>query len=284
METDKMPSIIAKMQIMRDSMTRSGQSVVDYIIANPEEVIYASVDELAEHCKVSEPSVIRACKKLGFSGYQELKITLAREMVNPLQSIATEDAIAPGDGPPVIAAKIFKSIINSLNFTFDTLSIPDIVRTAQALASARRIIIMGVGNSNAISVDLQHKLMRLGFTATAYSDPHMATIAVSYMDSRDVVFCISHSGSSIEVVDIATQGKAKGALVISITNIGISPLSKVSDIALHTASNETKYRIVGFNSRIAQLAIVDVLYATISLHLNREEDLRVEDSLSSHKF
>ena len=282
MDNGSVPSIVAKMNILRDSMTKSERSVVDYIIANPHEVIYASVAELAVHSSVSEPTVVRACKKLGLSGYQELKITLAKEIVNPLQSIG--EGIEPGDGPQSISAKIFSSIIQTLNFTFDTMNIGDIEKAAKALAAARKIVIMGVGNSHAIAIDLQHKLMRLGFTATAYSDPHMASIAISYVDSRDVVFCISHSGSSREVVDIAVQARTKDACVISITNIGISPLSKVSVIALHTASNETRYRIVGFDSRIAQLAVIDTLYAIISICLEKDEHLRVENTLISRKY
>lgn len=282
MDQTAMPSIIAKMQLLRDSMTSSEQRVIDYIMRNPHEVIYASVAELAKHCKVSEPTVIRACKRTGLSGYQELKITLAKEIVNPLQTIS--ENLQPGDGEDVVAAKIFKSIINTLNFTFDTLNLPDLDRAAQALLNARRIAIMGVGNSSAIALDLQHKLMRLGFSATAYSDPHMASIAISYQDSRDVLFCISHSGSSKEVVDIAIHAKTRDVQIISITNIGISPLSKVSDINLHTASNETKYRIVGFESRIAQLAIIDTLYAIISMCYNKDERFLVEDTLSSRKY
>lgn len=282
MDQTAVPSIIAKMELLRASMTKSEQTVLDYIIQNPHEVIYASVAELAKHCKVSEPTVIRTCKKLGLSGYQELKITLAKEIVNPLQTISED--LQPGDGQGVVAAKIFKSIINTLNFTFDTLNLELLDRAAQDLIGARRIAIMGVGNSSAIALDLQHKLMRLGFVATAYSDPHMASIAISYFDSRDILFCISHSGSSKEVVDIAIQAKTRDVRIISITNIGISPLSKVSDLNLHSASNETKYRIVGFESRIAQLAIIDTLYAIISLCYNKDERFLVEDTLSSRKY
>ncbi len=282
MDQNAVPSIIAKMKLLRDSMTRSEQNVIDYIIVNPQEVIYASVAELAEHCRVSEPTVIRACKKIGLSGYQELKITLAKETVNPLQTIS--EYLTPGDGPDVVAAKIFKSTIHTLNFTFETMNVGDLDKAAQTLVKARKIIIMGVGNSSAIALDLQHKLMRLGFTASAYSDPHMAAIAISYAGEKDVFFCISHSGSSKEVVDMAIQAKTQDATVISITNIGKSPLSKVSDINLHTASNETRFRIAGFESRIAQLALIDTLYALISVCYDRDERLLVDEMLSSRKY
>ncbi len=282
MEQDTAPAIILKMRAMRDSLSKAEQRVADTIISNPQEVIYASVAELAERSKVSDPTVVRTCKKLGLNGYQDLKITLARELVNPLQAINEE--ITSGDDIQTVISKIFQSTVRTLDFTHGTLKPEDVAQAAQMIRSARKIVIVGVGNSHAISLDLQHKLMRLGMNAQAFSDPHMATIALSYLDQRDLLFCISHSGSSREVVDLAMLGKQNGAMVISITNIGISPLSRISDITLHTASNETKYRIFGQSSRIAQLAIIDALYTLIVLHNEQNSVLVVENALKNRKY
>jgi RpiR family carbohydrate utilization transcriptional regulator len=267
---------------LRETLTKSEQRVVDSIIANPQEVIYASVAELAERSKVSDPTVVRTCKKLGLNGYQDLKITLAKELVNPLQAVNEE--ILPGDDTHTVANKVFQSTIRTLNFTHDTLNMGDIDRAVQRILQARKIVIVGVGNSHAISLDLQHKLMRLGMDAVAFSDPHLATIALSYMDERDLAFCISHSGSSREVVDLAALAKQNHIATISLTNIGISPLSRIADIALHTSSSETRYRIFGLNSRIAQLAIIDTLYTLIVLRNDMDKMLVVESALKSRKY
>ena len=282
MDQNTAPATILKIQTMRGSFSKAEQRVADTIIAKPQEVIYASVAELAERSKVSDPTVVRTCKKLVFNGYQDLKITLARELVNPLQAIHEE--ITVDDDISTVIGKVFQSTINTLNFTRDTLKAEDISHTAQAIQNARKVLIVGMGNSHAISLDLQHKLMRLGISAQAFSDPHMATIALSYMDQRDLLFCISHSGSSREVVDLAIQAKQNGVMIISLSNIGISPLSRISDIALHTASNETKYRIFGQNSRIAQLAVLDALYTLIVLHCDQSSELIVENALKTRKY
>lgn len=276
------PAVILKMQAMREMLTKSERRVVDTIIADPQNVIYASVAELAERSKVSDPTVVRACKKLGLNGYQDLKITLAKELVNPLQAINEE--ITSDDDTQTVTDKVFRSTIRTLNFTHDTLNISDIDRAVQSILAARKIVIIGVGNSHAISLDLQHKLMRLGMNASAFSDPHLGTIAISYLDARDLVFCVSHSGSSREVVDLAALAKQNGAVLVSLTNIGISPLSRIADIALHTSSSETRYRIFGLNSRIAQLAIIDTLYTLIVLHNDGDESLSVENALKSRKY
>lgn len=275
-------AIIMKMKTLRDTFTKSEQRVIDTIISSPQNIIYASIAELAKHSNVSEPTVMRTCKKLGLNGYQDLKITLARELVNPMQYL--NENISPDDDTFAVTAKVFQSITQTLNFTRENLNIPDIEKAADSILNAKKVIILGVGNSHAISLDFQHKLMRLGMNANAYSDPHMATIAISFLEPKDVVFCISHSGSSREIVDLAVQASQQNATIISLTNIGISPLSKIADIALHTFSDETKYRIIGLNSRIAQLAIIDTIYTLLGFHFTDTEFLQIENAMKSHKY
>ena len=276
------PAIILKMQSMMDAFTKSEQRVIRVILQNPQEVIYGSVAELALRSDASAPTVIRACKKLGLSGYQDLKITLAKDLVNPLQSI-NED-VSPEDDCRTVTDKVFQSTVRALQFTHDTLNIAEVDRAVKALLAAERIVIIGMGNSRANACDLEHKLLRLGRQAQAFSDPHMATLATSYLGEKDVLFCISHSGSSREVVDLAAQAAGQGVRIICLTNIGISPLSKLSHILLHTASTETHYRIIGLNSRIAQLAIIDTLYTLLALQTDTGHSLTVERAMQSHKY
>jgi len=273
---------ILKMKKLYDSFTRAEKRVLDCVIASPADVIYASVAELALRCRVSEPTVVRACKKLGLSGYQALKINLAKELDSPL--VDNDVQIDPSDDTRQVATKVFRSTIRTLNLTYDLLDFDGIEKAVDAVTGARQIAIVGLGNSHANCQDLQHKLMRLGFHAVAYADPHLATIAVSFLKEGDVLFCISHSGSSREVVELAKAARGGGVTVISITDIGINPLSKVSDLVLHTASDETKYRILGMNSRIAQLVIVDTLHTLLSIRVNPEIRLRAEKALENKKY
>lgn len=276
------PALVLKMQALLPTLSKSEQKVATYIIENPEKVIYQSVAELAEESGVSDPTVVRACQRLGLSGYQELKVTLAQDIVTPLQSIHEE--VSTDDSIQTMLDKIFQSTIHTLTFTHDTVKVEDIKAAAEVLMSARKIVIFGLGGSSAIAADLQHKLMRLGMDATAYHDPHIEAIASVYLDKRDVVFAVSHSGSSKNIVDNARLAKENGATLISLTNIGRSPLSKISDIQLYTASSETRYRIVAQASRIAELAIIDTLYTYIAMHKDTAQKFKVEKAMEPLKY
>ena len=97
------------------------------------------------------------------------------------------------------------------------------------------IIIIGNGNSASIAADAQHKFLRLDLNAHAYTDDHMQMIAVS-LDDRPGDAGDFYSGSSRNVVEAAYQAKEQGATVISLTNEGSSPVSKLADICLNTYS------------------------------------------------
>ncbi len=276
--------VLMKMRMLAPNLSKAEQRVVQYILENPSEVISLSVAGLAECSGVSDATVVRTCKSLGFRSYQEFKVTLARDTVAPLHSIHTE--ITAEDTPSAVISKVFQENIQTLEFTRSTLSEEAIIQAADRLRSAKQVIIYGVGNSSAIAVDLQHKLIRLGIRAHAYSDAHLQEIAAVTCGAGDVVFAISHSGSSVDVVESAKLCRKNGACVISLTNIGKSPLGKISDITLTTASQETHYHIISLASRIAQMTIIDCLYTLIALQTPQitETFFKIEKALERKKY
>jgi DNA-binding MurR/RpiR family transcriptional regulator len=284
-EVDRLPALIMKMKALRSTFSKSEVRVIDYICGHPEEVVYLSVSGLAENSGVSVATVIRACKDLGMTGYQDLKVTLAQDIVTPLQSIHEE--ISAEDSASVIMDKVFQSSIHTLRFTYDTLKAETVEEAAEIINRSRRVNIYGLGNSHSIAIDMQHKLMRLGIAAFAYTDSHMQIIASTYLGPTDSVFAISHSGSSKDVVDAAELAKKNGAKIISLTNIGKSPLGDISDIQLTTASKESHYRIVALASRVAQMTIIDALYTMIAIKRGQQavDQFRsIEKALESKKY
>ena len=255
----------SRIQEKLESLSKMERKTAECMAENQDKLIYASITELAELAGTSEATVTRVCTKLGYSGFQALKVSVARELVSQQEKIH-EDLKA--DSPPeMIIDKIFSSAIHTLTMTRKALDGKAVASSIEALCRARRIVIVGNGNSGAIALDAQHKFLRIGLDASAYTDDHMQMIAVVSMTKEDVLIAISHSGSSRDVAEAMQLAKEKGATVISITNNGISPVSKLADIRLYTYSQETKYRTYAISSRMAELTIIDTLYTGVSLRL-----------------
>ena len=276
------PAVVLKIQELIPTLSKSEKRVANYIIEHPDQVITLSVAALADAAGVSDPTVVRACKRLGFVCYQDLKVTLAQSIVTPLQNI--HEQIAPDDDIQKIVSKVFNSAIHTLQYTHDNLQSGDVQNAAELLMSARRVFIFGIGASGAIAFDLQHKLLRLGMDACTYVDAHLQAITSAYCTSEDVVVAISHSGSSKIVIDNVRMVKENGAKVISLTSFGRSPLSKMADICLYTASMETKYRILAISSRIAELTIIDSIYTYIAMRCDSIKQMKVEKAMKDLKY
>ena len=278
-----MDRISPQIKLMYDKMGKAEKKVADWIFENPGKIISLSIVELAELCACSEATIVRFSKRLGLSGYQELKISLASEGGDSVVSTH----ISGNDTAFEIYQKVCNDIYISLEKTKKSLNENYIDEASKKLCTANKIAIFGLGNSSPIAMDASHKFMRAGLNAVAYTDNHMQVIAASHLTEKDIAIGISHSGSSKDIVDALKIAREHGATTITITNAGKSPILKQSDIVLSTSSDETKYNILALNSRIAQLAIVDTLYFYIVF--NRSEDSfnsikETERSLLSKKY
>lgn len=283
LENTQLP-ILLKIQAMVSNLSKSEQRVVKYILDNPSAVVSMSVAELAERSEVSDATVIRACRSIGFANYQDMKVTLVGSMFSPLRVVHTE--IQPEDSGETIIDKVFSANIQTLQYTHSIIDKPSVILAAEKLAQADQVLIFGMGSSNAVAHDLEHKLLRLGKHVCTCEDSHLQQIVAVNSGERDVVVAISQSGSSIDVVDAAQRCKKNGAYIIAMTNVGKTPLSKIADVTLYSATKESNYHVNSLTSRIAQMTIIDSLYTLIAVQKENVRDLfyEIDKSLNKKKY
>jgi DNA-binding MurR/RpiR family transcriptional regulator len=262
-EPVKIPGSFVRIQGAYSTLRSAEQRVADFILKHPDELIYLTVTELAERTNTSESTVVRLCQKIGYKGYQEFKIMLARDLVEPTTEIYA--AIEPGDSLATIKAKVFQANAQALRDTLEVLGDEQLQTAVNAIASARRVEIYGVGGSQPLALDAYHKFLKLGIAAVALSDGDMMAMSSSLLSGDDVALGISHTGASRDVTDALGNAQRNGATTICITHRSTSPITKVSQIKLFTAAKQTAFRSDAGSSRIAQLTIIDTLYVAIAL-------------------
>lgn len=259
-----MNNIMLRIRSMYPDMGRGEKKIADWIFDNQQELIRLSISELAERCGCGEATIVRFSRRLGLVGYQELKISIARETSGG--DAAVDEGMTKEDSCGELFAKACAGIQSSLEHTKKILNAAALEQAVEKIMQAGRVAVFGLGNSASVAMDAQHKLLRAGLDAAAYTDNHLQAIAASHLKPGDVAIGISHSGSSVDIVEALRLAREAGAVTICITNLGKSPILKQSDIVLCTASEETKYTTFGMNSRIAQLAIIDAIYVYLILH------------------
>jgi DNA-binding MurR/RpiR family transcriptional regulator len=248
---------------IRDSLPAAAQQAADHILRNPEEIVRQSVTEAAEAAHVSEGTVVRLCKQLGVKGFQDLKVSLAQELIEPVKFI--HEDVQSGDGILTVVQKVFRSDIQALE---DTLKAIDPIAMQQAvdiILQAARVEFYGIGSSGPIAIDAYYRLLRIGLNCAVTTDSHMQAINATMTNQKTAVVTISHSGSTIETVDATRLAKEAGAKTICITSYGKSPIQAYADVVLYTLATETMFRTDAMTSRIAELTIVDALYVCVAL-------------------
>ncbi len=279
-----MESLVHKIRFMYNQMGPGERKIAEYLLEHTEELINTSVSELAERCGCGDATVVRFSRKLGFDGFQAMKIVFAAEL-NTTSTISSE--IERSDS----CLEIFRKRINDISVAlWSTESVLDgnsLDKAARMIMEAKRIVIFGLGNSASIVQDAAHKFLRLGLNAQSCSDNHMQAIIASHLDRSSVAIGVSHSGSSRDIVEALRLSKASGASTVCITNYSSSPIVRESDVALFTKSEETKHSILAMTSRIAQLAIFDAIYTYIVVNSSknaRNAIYNTEYSLQDKKY
>jgi DNA-binding MurR/RpiR family transcriptional regulator len=245
-----------------DSMSEADREIGRFIVDHPERMLQLSSAALAVETGRSQSSVVKFSQKMGYAGYQELKLAVnkaqAQEWQIPPGMI--HGSIEAGDSYATIQQKLISSKILSIQETLAVNSEKTIDRVLDDLAKARRIHLAGVGASSLVARDFSYKLLKLGRVVLLDSDSHVQIANAATLEPDDVLFAISHSGSSLETLRVAERARTRGAKVISVTGLQRNPLAEVADLHLFTVADEERIRSSAITSRDAQLALTDLLF------------------------
>jgi len=244
-------------------LSEKEKKIADYILENPEKIIHSTINELAEDLGVADATVFRFCKRIGFKGYQAMKIALASEVIEPIQQIHEE--ISENDSVKTVTEKVFKSNVRTLENTLEILNGHSIEKAVEFLLQANRVEFYGTGGSAVIAMDAFHKFVRTGIKAFSFVDSHFQLMSSSQLSENDVAVVISHSGTNKDTINIMKTAKNNGAKTIGITGYPKSPIAQNADVALFTSSEETEYRSEALSSRIGQLSLIDALYVNVMI-------------------
>lgn len=256
-------------------MSSVEKRIADCILAEPEKVMNSPLVYVAKKAKVSEGSVINFSNSLGYKGFSQLKINLAQYV----STYSVHDEVTREDSPKQILRKLINRAIVSFESTYDTIG-QELQSATDLLSKAGKIVVVGVGHSMVIAKDISIRMMWLGLPAIAETDPLLAGTMSTQMKENDVVFAVSNSGRTREVLMVAQTAHSLGVKVIGLTSYPSSPLAKLSDVTLVSVSMEAQDYRESTTARLTQLMIGDCLIDCLTNRISNEAivylDKRVE--------
>jgi len=261
-----MKTIFSHIRTRYHILSPTQKRIADFVLSNSDGVFLLSLSQLAEKCDTSETTILRFLHKLGFDSYQVFRVRIAQD-ASSHSGQAIYEEIQVGDSLAQIRQKVIMSTVNSIQDLDNLISTQVLEQVATLMSKAGRMLFCGLGASGVVATDAFHKFLRLGIDAACFNDTHFMNIACSHVDANTLVFAVSHSGESRDILEAAALAKKNQAKVIALTSYAHSTIAKQADYVLLSSSNETKFRSDAMSSRILQLVIIDILYVAVVLKL-----------------
>ncbi|MFS2223731.1 SIS domain-containing protein [Pantoea sp. B65] len=253
----------AKIRMSLSSLNNKERSIADWLLIKGNLSQGISIREAATALGVSEPMIVKVAKKLGYSGFRELRSALLAYFdVLPFEK---EEEISEHDNLSVVMEKVFTNSIQALKEAQSVADVNVINQAASLLHQAQHVVLLGVGGSASVCQDFEHKLLRIGIHSHTYSDFHLMLMVACQLGEGDVMVVISQSGDTRELLNAVEIARKRGVRIICITNDDRSPLSQSSDLSIFSPARSGP--LLGQNAvaRVIQLNLLDTLFIALIL-------------------
>lgn len=261
----------------KNKFSTSEDSLVDYFLQlKNDELVNKTLADMANETEISQTTIYNFVKKLGFNGFQDFKIKLASNSISSTQPerLINYREIDPSDSYIDVAKKTIHFNQQSLENLVNFLDEKTLQRIVRLLEKSQNIYFFGQGGSSVIALDSYHKFLRSKLNCHYVSDYHIQLSICSKLTKKDCVFLFSHSGDSLETINLAKILQKNNCPIICITGNPVGKILKLSTESVIAFSQEAKYRTESLTSRLLYQTVMDILY-TIIMFKDEEENEQV---------
>lgn len=238
------------------SLSKAEKKVADYILEEKGKIIYQTLLEISKNINVGEATIIRFVRRIGFSGFQDLKLEIAKET-----NTDDENSTISGENNNYenYIEENAERIVQTITNTKATLIKDNLNLAIKIITDAKRVFFYGVGASGFTANEAQVRFMRLGVIGSSVIDPHFQSMYSSIINDEDVIIVFSISGYTKDIIEAVKIAKEEKAKIIAITSYILSPIAQLADCVLLTAAKENPLEGGSFTGKISQLYIIDLL-------------------------
>ena len=261
--------VISHIKSMMEEYSSAEKKLADYIINNVEKIPTMTANELAESAGLSAPTVVRFSKKIGYQSLTDFKINISTELQTGIDEGFSD--IQPNESFYSIKNKLGNNAQVAIRETVDVLKEEKIQEVVQSLEGAETVFLYGVGASSLVVEDIVQKWSRVGKPIILEKDIHVLLPQLVSNETKKVLWLISNSGNTADVVAVGEIAKDLGIPVIALTQFGTNHLSRIADVVIQTSRpKEITNRSAATNSLLAQFVTIDIIFY---LYMAKNEQL-----------
>ena len=257
-ERDITSGCLARIEQAYNGLGETARRVADTILQQPDAAVGLSITDLARRSGVSDTTMLRFVRALGYRGYRQFALALAASLANPADQ-ALDVHILDEDDLATVVQKVFGAEARALVKAPRTIDARALQQAVEALAGARRVQCYAVGGSGLLAMEAVYRLVHLGLNCVAVYDPIQIAIQASQLDAGDVAIGFSQGGRTQSTVAGLALAREAGATTIGITSRPHSPIVAQSDVTLVLLELQAAFHGAHLDSKIAELTLIDAL-------------------------
>lgn len=248
------------------NLRNAERAVADYILKNISQRLEFSITEFSNETGVSEATISRLSKSLGYRGFQDLKLSIAAGLGSDPDILNLPSEIYEDDSPENVSLKLADALASSIRETRSTLDHASLQQAVDALSQARQILFLGVGGAASVCVEAAHLFNKAGRSASCIEDGYSQIVSASTLDNTYAVVGISHTGQTQSVTHALKLAREVGAATIAITSDRRSSIVGAAETTL-LAWQQAQASVPLFGDflegRASQLYLVDLLFLLV---------------------
>ncbi|GHT78025.1 sugar isomerase [Spirochaetia bacterium] len=245
-------SAIENIRLNSGELFVAERKVAEYISSHLDESVHMNVAELARTCAVSEATIVRMCKHLGYKGFYQLKLMLAK-------NIGQDKVIGSNNAEITTVGEFFQGISNNMYQIGQTIDNENLQKCVKLIEESNTVHIIASGNTIPSALDFAFRLGRIEIATTSSFSDELEQSSINLARYGDIVIGISHTGGSLSVIKAFNIARSRGITTIAITDIPDCPLNKIADHVLSTGVGNSNVYVFGAESHINTSAVMDAL-------------------------
>lgn len=259
--------IILKLKSLYPDLTRSEKKIALYVSEHLSQMTYLSIGDLAGQCDVGETTILRFCKRLGFSGYYEFKQQVILQIQKNEKEIQKQ--------LPTTLNRIY----TMFNETTQLLDKKKLKTAATMIMNCQTIYMFGSGFSGLTALAAQMRFASLGYRAIAARENYLKVLYANMITNKDLAIGFSIFGEDSSTIETVKLAKQNGTPIIVMTNHEQSTLAKLGDVVLLTSGKEIGKEGSTLVTEMSQFVVLEVLFEIL-----REMDKENIDKMNYKVF
>ena len=249
------------------SLSPGQKKVAEFYINHPDEAALLTAFQLGKMVGVSETTVIRLAYALGFNGYSQLQEIVRQDWLANKQKNANEGIPSPEKetDETTLFNKVINQEIHALKQLSEQVKADNVWKAVDALISADKVYIGGLGSSFAASYWFFYSLKQLRENVLTSSPSGFLVEDVCDLTEKSAAVIFSFPRYRQEIVTLTKFVKKQGSHIIAITDSQLSPIGQMAELTLTTVEHTDS----GYRSIASVISLLEVIIAGIKLR-NRE--------------